>query len=147
MESYCGTEPASEPEIRAIQSYILTLLTRFIGFDVHSFGQWILRNYGWTATPGPHEPILYEISKKMSKNMFDLNGVYYKHSLSFDLYPASGSAEDWMYVKAGILGFVLELRDEGKFGFSLPKSQIKPTGEELYIGIVTAITGLKTYKH
>lgn len=43
---YCGTHPSSEPEVRAVSDYILTLKNRLIGIDVHSFGQMILRNFG-----------------------------------------------------------------------------------------------------
>lgn len=60
--------------------------------------------------------------------------------LSSGLYPSSGSAEDWLYVKAGIPGFVLEMRDKGEYGFNLPRVQIKPTGLELFAGVITAIT-------
>ena len=59
--------------------------------------------------------------------------------LSAALYPTSGGAEDWMYVKAGIPGIVIELRDQGQHGFLLPASQIIPTGTELYEGIVQAV--------
>lgn len=45
-EEYRGSEPASEPEVRALQDYILGLEHRLIGFDVHSFAQLILRNFG-----------------------------------------------------------------------------------------------------
>lgn len=49
---YCGTHPSSEPEVRAMADYILSLKNRLIGIDVHSFGQLILRNFG--TCPFPH---------------------------------------------------------------------------------------------
>lgn len=123
----------------ATQKYILSLRNRAIGFDVHSYSQLILRNYGWTRSPSPLEPVLLAMSKKMSADMKSLYNVYYDPVLSSGLYPSSGSAEDWLYVKAGIPGFVMELRDKGKYGFKLPTSQIKPTGMELYVAILAAI--------
>ena len=75
----------------------------------------------------------------MATNMNSLYNVIYTPLLSSGLYPSSGSAEDWLYVKAGIPGFVLEMRDKGNHGFHLPKKQIKPTGRELYAGILAAI--------
>lgn len=140
---YCGPEAASEPEVRATQEYILSLSNRFIGFDIHSYSQLILRNFGWTQDPSPHEALFAHISNQMAKNMHAVHGVHYKPIPSAGLYPTSGSAEDWLYVKAGIPGFIIELRDKGQHGFHLPKSQIKPTAEELYIGIITAITAYK----
>lgn len=139
LDDYCGPAAASEPEINATQKYILSLPNRAIGFDVHSYSQLILRNYGWTRRPSPHERVLLDISKRMADSMKSLYHVKYTPMLSSGLYPSSGSAEDWLYVKAGIPGFVLEMRDKGEFGFHLPRSQIKPTGMELYIGIITAI--------
>lgn len=76
----------------------------------------------------------------MAYQMKSLYNVNYKPMLSAALYPTSGEAEDWMYVKAGIPGFVIELRDQGQKGFLLPTSQIIPTGMELYTGIVRAVT-------
>ena len=75
--------------------------------------------------------------------MLKLYGVEYTPEKSVGLYPVSGTAEDWLYVKAGIPGFVLEMRDNGRHGFVLPPEQIKPTGEELFAGIITAITNYK----
>ena len=138
-DDYCGPSAASEPEIHSTQKYILSLPNRAIGFDVHSYSQLILRNYGWTRRPSPHERVLSAISKRMADSMKSLYNVKYTPMLSAGLYPSSGSAEDWLYVKAGIPGFVMELRDKGQYGFHLPRSQIKPTGMELYIGIITAI--------
>lgn len=136
---YCGVGPASEPEISATQAYILSLPTRMIGFDVHSYSQLILRNYGWTSSPTPIEGTTSQMSKRMVENMGRLYGVKYTASLSVGLYPVTGSAEDWLYVEAGIPGFVMEMRDNGQHGFKLPPNQIKPTGKELFVGILTAL--------
>ena len=44
---------------------------------------------------------------------------------------------DWAHEKLGIkYSFALELRDQGQHGFMLPVSQIKPTLEETWAGIV-----------
>lgn len=138
-DDYCGPSAASEPEVYATQRYILSLPNRAIGFDVHSYSQLILRNYGWTNRPSAHETVLLAISKHMSNKMKLLHDVKYTPMASAGLYPSSGSAEDWLYVKAGIPGFVIELRDKGQYGFHLPRSQIKPTGMELYVGVISAI--------
>ena len=114
-----------------------------MGFDVHSHGQLILRNYGWSRDDSPLEEITSELSQKMSENIFKLYGSKYTPMKSSGLYPVTGSAEDWLYVKAGIPGFVLEMRDKGQQGFRLPASQIKPTGRELFVGVITAINNYK----
>jgi hypothetical protein len=136
---YCGPSAASEPEVRATQNYILSLPNRAIAFDVHSYSQLIVRNYGWTDIPSPLEPILLDISEQMTAEMTSLYDFDYISMTSFELYPNSGTALDWFHVKAGIPGFVMEMRDDGHYGFNLPSDQIKPTGMELYVGILAAI--------
>lgn len=76
----------------------------------------------------------------MASQMKSLYNVNYRPMLSAALYPTSGGAEDWMYVKAGIPGIIIELRDQGQNGFLLPTSHIIPTGTELYEGIVQAVS-------
>lgn len=48
-----------------------------------------------------------------------------------ELYPAAGASDDWakgvMKIK---YSYTVELRDTGRFGFTLPASYIKSTGEE-----------------
>lgn len=76
----------------------------------------------------------------MAAKMKSLYNVTYRSMPSASLYPTSGGAEDWMYVKAGIPGFAIELRDQGGLRFLIPNSQIIPTGMELYTGIISGIT-------
>jgi len=142
LDNYCGPSAASEPEVAAIQAYILSLPTRAIGFDVHSYGQMILRNYGWTSSPSPNELICAPLSNKMVAAMQAVDKIEYTAVRSSGLYPVSGSAEDWMYVKAGMHGFVMELRDKGRHGFQLPASQIIPTGKELFAAVMVALQNL-----
>lgn len=139
---YCGKSAASEPEVSFTQQYILSLPNRFIGFDVHSYSQLILRNYGWTDADSPLEPVTSSLSQLMSDAIFKLYNIRYTPKKSSGLYPVTGSAEDWLYVKAGIPGFVLEMRDKGEHGFKLPPEQIRPTGKELFVGITTAIQNM-----
>lgn len=143
MENYCGPGPASEPEIHYTQNYILSLPTRFMGFDIHSYSQLILRNYGWTRDPCPHERSLADISNLMAQRIYQVTGLRYTPQRSANMQPSSGSSDDWLYVKAGIPGFILEMRDTGRFGFNLPPGHIRPAGLELYAAIITAITNYK----
>lgn len=99
----------------------------------------ILRNYAWTNESAPNESMTSEISKIMSDSIRNVNGKHYNPIKSSHLYFVTGSADDWLYVKAGIPGFVIELRDTGRFGFLLPSDQIVPTGMELFAGIISAV--------
>lgn len=40
-----------------------------------------------------------------------------------------------MTEKRGLIGFTIELRDTGRYGFILPKEQILPTGREIWRGL------------
>lgn len=50
--------------------------------------------------------------------------------------PAAGGSEDWAKGVAGIkFAYCYELRDEGRYGFLLPASQILATGQETFAGV------------
>ena len=130
----------------SVQNYVLTLKNRAVGFDVHSFKQLILRNNGYTRELNPLEYFIKPLADGMAAKMSELFGSIYKSMSSSELFECSGSADDWFYEKAGIPGFTIELRDQGRFGFLLPKQQIKPTGQELFAGIIEALNHLKRQK-
>jgi hypothetical protein len=46
------------------------------------------------------------------------------------IYQASGNSVDSMYDLGAIYSFGIELRDTGRYGFTLPAQQIVPSGEE-----------------
>lgn len=106
------------------------------GLDVHSFGELILRNFGYTTEPCPDEARFAQIGAAMAQQMNALHGSGYSAERSGELYPAMGSMDDWFYLAAGVMGMTIELRDRGTYGFMLPASQIVPTGEELLEAIL-----------
>ncbi len=55
---------------------------------------------------------------------------------NFPSGPLSGTAMDWHHGVAGIpYPYVLELRDDGEFGFLLPPEYIEPSGFEILEGV------------
>ncbi len=133
--------------MRYVQNYVLSLKNRVLAFDVHSYGQLVLRNYGWTRSSSPIEPVTLPMNSDMVARMAQIDGHVYKEMLSAGLYPTSGGADDWFYVKAGVAGFTLELRDNGQFGFVLGPEHIRPTGQEMLVAIETAVKYLKQLSH
>lgn len=56
----------------------------------------------------------------------------------------SGSASDWVYDVVGCkYSFSIELRDRGVFGFLLPRTEIIPTAEETWNGILAVVSYLQ----
>lgn len=52
---------------------------------------------------------------------------------------------DWVKGVAGIpYAYLLELRDQGKYGFMLPTRDILPTAEETWQGIIAAADAIIT---
>jgi hypothetical protein len=72
----------------------------------------------------------------MQKAIYQSSGKIYDSERAGESFQASGCTDDWMGSKAGILGFTLELRDEGEIGFLLPPTEIIPTGEEIWPAMV-----------
>eukprot|EP01120_Amphizonella_sp_Union-15-10_P016706 TRINITY_DN8963_c0_g1_i5.p1 TRINITY_DN8963_c0_g1~~TRINITY_DN8963_c0_g1_i5.p1 ORF type:complete len:129 (+),score=30.20 TRINITY_DN8963_c0_g1_i5:414-800(+) len=100
--------------------------------DYHSYGQLILRPWGDTRTNPPNNDKLTELGTLMRSAILSAGGVAYTSQKSYDLYPTTGSADDWYYDNAAKIKLVytFEVRDTGKNGFILPTSEIIPTGKE-----------------
>ena len=75
----------------------------------------------------------------MSQAILRSSKQVYTSDIAAGMYISTGTCEDWFYDKADMLGFTIELRDRGQFGFLLPKEQIVPTGEELTKGMLEAV--------
>lgn len=105
----------------------------------------VLRNYGWKLQPTDREDDLARLGDAMANamNQVSQDSQRYKSQRSADLYPSSGSMDDWLFEKARIPGFTIELRDKGYYGFVIPPKFIVPTGEELLAAIVTVAEELK----
>lgn len=139
-QTYQGLKAHSEPEVMHAANYIKSLRNRAAGVDVHSYGQFVLRNYGWTVTATKKEVYLKRLGDAIADAMNSLFSSGYVSQRSSALYPSGGSMDDWMFDKAEMPGFTIELRDHGEYGFVLPPEFIIPTGEELLAGILALAT-------
>lgn len=61
-----------------------------------------------------------------------VGGPYYRVGAAANtLYPASGGSDDWAKGHGKFkYAYTIELRDNGRYGFVLPASYIKPTATE-----------------
>ncbi|XP_065833344.1 carboxypeptidase B-like isoform X2 [Oscarella lobularis] len=143
-EVYHGVSPASEPETQVTANYFTSVAPVVGAIDWHSFGQLILRPYGWTSADPPDEPWLRALGDGMSAVAFEVHGKRYVSQKGIGLYPATGTAIDWFYgpeateMNKGYrsASYAIELRDTGDYGFLLPPDQIIPNGEEMLAAIL-----------
>lgn len=137
-ELYRGPHPFSEPNTKALSTYIFQMRKRIkVFFSLHSFSQLWLTPWGWTGNivPPDHEEI-ERVAKGGTEALNSRHGKNYICQTSGKWYQAAGAEDDWAKAKAGIkYSYTIELRDAGANGFILPAKEIIPTGEELWSGI------------
>eukprot|EP00939_MAST-03C_sp_MAST-3C-sp1_P001773 g1773.t1 len=149
-ETFRGESSFSEPETVAVRDFVLGLgppNLRLLGVDFHSYGQTVLRGYGYQR-PEDGLPEDEHIQKRMgdaaASAMSQRNGATYESRHAGEgNFVGAGGCDDWLHDVAEMRSFTVELRDDGKHGFLLPKEQIKPTGEEALAGLLAMWGNLK----
>ena len=117
-EVYRGPEAASEPEVQAIQNDVKSIFpdqrgpadgdaapdtTSGVFITLHSYGDLVLWPWGWTYNPAPNDQQLAALGQKLA---------YFNHFLpeqSVQLYPTSGSTDDWAYGELGVAAYTFEM--------------------------------------
>lgn len=108
-----GPSPASEPETRAIQDYVRSILpaqwspeppadTTGVFLDLHSYGQLVLWPWGAVSDVAPNGPAL----EAMGRRMAFLNRATPKQAIEF--YPTDGTTDDFAYGVLGVAAFTVE---------------------------------------
>jgi len=142
-DMYCGSGAGSEAEVAAVQRYVLGRLpNRVLGLDIHSYSQLVLYNYGWTFAKTPIDSVLQPIATAMASAMTAVANQLYSAQQSSVMAAVCGGADDWFFMKAGIPGFTLELRDHGARGFRLPAGHIRDSAAELLAALLAALDSL-----
>ena len=119
--TYRGPSPASEPEVQAVQNYILSTFSNQRGPDdadpapddatgllitLHSYGELVLWPWGWASTPAPNANQLQTLGRKLA---------YYNNytpQQAYQLYRTDGSTDDWVYGQLGIAAYTFEMGTE-----------------------------------
>jgi len=117
-ETYHGPSPSSEPEVQAIQNYVLSIFPDQRGpadsdpapadamgtfITLHSYSQLVLWPWGWTSNPAPNRTALRTLGRKLAF----FNG--YTPEQSDALYATSGSTDDWAYGLLGVAAYTIEM--------------------------------------
>ncbi|XP_059479901.1 carboxypeptidase B-like [Neocloeon triangulifer] len=134
-EIFRGPSAFSEPEAIAIRDYIMSFNVGFFNsyLSFHNFGQWILYPWGYAVMVPPDSADLQRVGNSGAAAMKALSQTIYKVGNSAKLlYKSSGVSVDWAKAVPGIkYTYTVELPDKGKYGFLLPASFIKTTGEDV----------------
>jgi len=142
-DTYHGTGPFSEPETKAVSQHFLLNKGFVLAIDYHAYSQLILRPYHWGKATPPTENDLNKFGKGLASAIKGTHGLVYDNIPGWELYVASGGADDWFYQQGNAkLAYTIELRDTGRYGFVLPASQIVPTGQENWNALVWGLADI-----
>jgi hypothetical protein len=79
---------------------------------------------------------MQEAGDRAVAEMLKIDGKIYRTGSSTDvLYVNSGTSQDWACDAGVQMSYTFELRDEGEYGFLLPREQILPTAKEYTAGV------------
>lgn len=100
-QTYQGKEPFSEAETQNVRDLALgynvtTLLTN------HTYGNSVLWPWGYTNTDAPDRSKIVALGKSLA------SAARYIGMQSVNLYPTTGTTEDWAYATLGTIGFTME---------------------------------------
>lgn len=142
---FCGSEPFSEPEARAIKIFLDNYANEYrikTYLSLHSFSQLYMFPYGHIPNHVKNYDDLTKIGQKAVLAIKNTHGSVYVTGSSYEtIYPNSGSSMDYVYGHYDIpITFTIELRGpkETPNLFILPANEITPTAEEIMSSFVAA---------
>ncbi|CAL4090209.1 unnamed protein product, partial [Meganyctiphanes norvegica] len=148
-EVYKGSNPFSEPETRSLSNAMKQIKDLELYISFHSYSQVLLYPWGWTTgQTSPDTEEMERMAKVFTDTATARHGTYYYHTNSATgFYPAAGCSDDWVKGSLGVkYSYTLELRDRGNYGFSLPRNQILPTGQEVWDGLKMLLAAIRPNK-
>ncbi|KAI5458386.1 hypothetical protein BGZ63DRAFT_362894 [Mariannaea sp. PMI_226] len=153
-ESYGGERPFQAIEAAEIANWARNQTwnnVRFVGLvDLHSYSQQIMYPYSYTCSVDPPNlENLEELAAGIAKSIRLANGESYTVTSACEgavsakesgnerfwsrIESGGGSVVDWFYHEMRAhFSYQIKLRDQGSYGFLLPREHIVPTGEEIF---------------
>ena len=139
-ETYSGPSANSEPETDAIMNYVASIFpdqklpdpdepvneldATGMFVDLHSYSRLVLWPWGYTGTLAPN----YASLRVMGYKFAYYNG--HDPQKSYDLYPTTGTTDDWAYGELGVPGFCFEVGDTFHQSCSVFESDINPNNQQ-----------------
>jgi len=148
-ETYRGPAAFSEPESVMLRDFMTSLDSGGSvvagSIDIHSYSQLILSPLGYTTTLPPNAAFFDSLNVQLESSIESVFGTdYVAGPTATTIYVASGTASDWSFGALGSVGYGMEMRDTGEFGFVLPADQILPTAQENFQLALTFAEGILT---
>jgi len=142
---YRGRRAFSEQEVKQVSDYLRTIPDLKSYYNVHAYSQLVLTPWSYTTTYPDDYAEIKRVADVFVQNVAKKYRTYYRAGPpSRILYAVAGGSIDWTYAVLGVkYSYALELRDRGRYGFVLPASQIKPSGEETTDAFYAAIMAMK----
>lgn len=120
-QTYHGPEAWSEPEIMAMKE-LLDSHHFVAGISYHSHGELVLFPYGYSNNIyAPDHEAMEDLAQTMAYTIPGVYGGYYTPQEAWQLYPCSGTTDDFSYGEHGIFAYTIELAQE----FIPPVGQIE----------------------
>ncbi|HPN40141.1 MAG TPA: M14 family zinc carboxypeptidase [Candidatus Cloacimonadota bacterium] len=111
MPTYHGPYAFSEPEASAFADFISS--RRFLaGVSYHTYGQYVLYPYGFVGDiNAPDKVELQALATDMANVILKQGSTtqHYDAMPSWQLYPVSGSSDDWIYGTTGSFAYTIEM--------------------------------------
>lgn len=102
-QDYRGTEPASEPETKAMMELVASIKPVF-DISYHSYSEIVIYPYGCRPNKTPTEEAVELIGAEIGKK------IDYKPGTAWELlYNADGGDIDWMYTAHQVIPYVIEV--------------------------------------
>jgi len=110
--TYQGTSAFSEPETQAIEALVEN--HHFVaGISYHSYSELVLYPFGYAdGVVAPDQAALEELATDMAVTIPSQYGGNYTPEAAWELYPCTGTTDDYSYGTHGIFSFTIELATE-----------------------------------
>lgn len=141
-EAFRGESPGDTAEFQALSTFQDALSRTSPGvkmyMDWHAYSQLFMTPYGYTCDLLAADSSEFELLAQGYVDAVEkaYGTKYTGGPICTTIYQVAGDSVDYSYEVSGVkYSFTTELRDEGVYGFILPKEQILETAKENWEGV------------
>ncbi|XP_047994435.1 zinc carboxypeptidase-like [Leguminivora glycinivorella] len=143
-DNYCGTHPFSEPETKALASFVMPIRKEIkFYFAIHAYGQRIIIPYEDRIQHLENFGEMENYSRQAIRKLYLRNHIKFITGTVYDTMGIrmSGTSASWMKKQMKVkYVYTVQVRDNGTYGYTLPNDQLKPMCEETKLMIQELMT-------